>query len=130
VSASKIKKSGAGDDPAPIALVRNPDVLAELGANKAPRQLLVGFAAETSELPTALAAGRAKLAAKNADLLVVNLVGDGRGFEVEHNAATILRSDGSSVDVPLGTKAALADAIWDELADRWGRSPKSHSSAV
>ncbi len=44
--------------------------------------------------------GRAKLAAKGADLLVVNEVGRDRGFEAPDNAAVILGSDGTEVDVP------------------------------
>jgi phosphopantothenoylcysteine decarboxylase / phosphopantothenate---cysteine ligase len=117
VSASKIKKSEG--EPAAVALVRNPDILAELGSVKGPNQVLVGFAAETSDQATALAAGAAKLAAKGADLLVVNRVGDGLGFEVDHNAATIIDRDGVSLDVPLGPKAALADAVWDLVVTHW-----------
>jgi phosphopantothenoylcysteine decarboxylase/phosphopantothenate--cysteine ligase len=126
VSATKIKKSAA--EPEPVALVRNPDVLAELGSVKAPGQLLVGFAAETADAETALAAGRAKLAAKGADLLVVNRVGDGLGFEVADNAATIIGSDGSSLAVPLGPKAALADAVWDLVVDWWSRAAADSAS--
>jgi phosphopantothenoylcysteine decarboxylase/phosphopantothenate--cysteine ligase len=118
-SASKIKKSGG--EPDPIVLIRNPDVLAELGARKEPGQLLVGFAAETAEEPAALAAGRSKLTAKNADLLVVNRVGDGVGFEVDRNAATIVSASGADVAVPLGPKAALADAVWDRGVELWAR---------
>jgi phosphopantothenoylcysteine decarboxylase/phosphopantothenate--cysteine ligase len=111
-SGEKIKKTDR--EPDPIALVRNPDVLAELAADPA-RRVVVGFAAETSD---AVANGRAKLAAKGCDLLVVNEVGEGRGFEVEHNAATILTADGASVDVPSTTKDLLAHAIWDQVVPR------------
>ncbi len=116
-SPSKIKKTDG--EPDPVLLLRNPDVLAELGSSRSAGQVLVGFAAETADEATALAAGAAKLAAKRADLLVVNRVGNGIGFEVDHNAATILGSDGSSTVVPLGSKAALADAIWDLVVERW-----------
>jgi phosphopantothenoylcysteine decarboxylase/phosphopantothenate--cysteine ligase len=118
VSTSKIKKTDG--EPAPVELVRNPDILAELGTLKAPRPLLVGFAAETSDQATALAAGAAKLAAKGADLLVVNRVGDGVGFEVGVNAATIIDRDGGRLDVPLGPKTVLADAVWDLVAAKLG----------
>ena len=116
-SETKIKKTGA--DPAPLALVRNPDILAEL-AHDRPRagQVVVGFAAETHDV---LANGRAKLAAKGADLLVVNEVGETRGFGTADNAATLLGADGSVVDVPLGSKDRLADAIWDAVVGRLPR---------
>jgi phosphopantothenoylcysteine decarboxylase / phosphopantothenate---cysteine ligase len=115
-SASKIKKSDA--DPPPLELTRNPDVLAELGGADRPAraaQVIVGFAAETDDL---LGNGRAKLASKGADLLVVNEVGATKGFEVEENAATILAADGAAIDVPAGPKAGLADVVWDLVAAR------------
>jgi len=113
-STTKIKKTAA--EPEPLALVRNPDILAEL-AHDRPRagQVVVGFAAETDNV---LDNGRAKLAAKGADLLVVNEVGEGRAFGTTDNAATLLGADGSVVDVPLGSKDRLADAIWDAVVAR------------
>ncbi len=108
---SKMKKTGAAPDPVELEL--NPDVLAELSRAR-PRegQVVVGFAAETED---ALANGAAKLARKGCDLLVVNEVGPGRGFESEDNAAVLLRSDGGSVVVPHGPKSALADVVWDHV---------------
>ena len=120
---TKIKK-GAGE-PDSVALVRTADVLAEVA--RAPRVrpglVVVGFAAETGDAEgDALAHGRAKLATKGADLLVVNEVG-GRGhptgFEAAQNAAVVLGADGSRTDVPLGPKEALADTVWDLVRDRW-----------
>jgi phosphopantothenoylcysteine decarboxylase/phosphopantothenate--cysteine ligase len=110
----KIKKSDA--DPEPVALVRNPDVLAEIAHDRRRTgQIVVGFAAETDE---ALANGRAKLAAKGCDLLVVNEVGEGRAFDTPDNAAVVLGADGSSTEVPLGSKEALADVVWDLVSAR------------
>jgi phosphopantothenoylcysteine decarboxylase/phosphopantothenate--cysteine ligase len=114
-SASKIKKSAA--DPAPLALTRNPDVLTELSNPRRPGQVVVGFAAETDDV---LANGRAKLVAKGADLLVVNQVGDGMGFETADNAATVLAADGATTEIASGPKAALADVVWDLVARRLG----------
>ena len=114
---TKIKK--AAGEPDPIVLVRNPDVLAELAARPHEGQVVVGFAAETGDADgDVLAHGRAKLAAKGADLLVVNEVGHDRGFEGPDNAAVILGSDGTEVDVPRGLKEALADRVWDLVAVR------------
>ncbi len=107
---------------ASIELVENPDVLAELGAARHPGQILVGFAAETGDdAGSVLEHGLAKLARKGCDLLVVNEVGEPghpTGFEGDANAATVLGADGTSYDVPLGTKDALADVVWDLVAAR------------
>ncbi len=115
----KIKKSDA--EPAPIELVRNPDVLAELvqartaAGSAAP--VIVGFAAETGDSEAdVLTHGRAKLARKGCDLLVVNAVSDGRVFGRPDNAAVILGADGTETDLPLGPKAVLAAALCDAFA--------------
>ncbi|WP_354643570.1 bifunctional phosphopantothenoylcysteine decarboxylase/phosphopantothenate--cysteine ligase CoaBC [Kitasatospora camelliae] len=114
-ASGKIKKV-EGVEPAPVALVRNPDILAELSAHRArPGQLVVGFAAETDD---ALANGRAKLARKGCDLLVVNEVGETKVFGRDTNAAVVLGADGAEVHVPDGPKEALADRVWDEVAAR------------
>ena len=115
-SAVKLKKDSAAE-PSAIPLVRNPDVLAEASALSAPQRaaIVVGFAAETDDV---LANGRAKLARKNCDLLVVNQVGDGLGFEVDHNAATILGRDGFELIVEPTSKDLLAHRIWDVVAAR------------
>jgi phosphopantothenoylcysteine decarboxylase/phosphopantothenate--cysteine ligase len=116
----KIKKGSA--DPAPLALTRNPDILAELVAGREPGQVVVGFAAETGdETGDALAHGRAKLAHKGCDLLVVNAVGDGRAFEVPDNAGWLLGADGLETELPVGSKALLASRVWDAVAPRLGR---------
>ena len=109
---SKIKKTPAA--PEPIRLVENPDILRELsGRRLRAGPVIVGFAAETGDL---LGNGRAKLAAKVCDLLVVNKVGHGTGFGVSDNEAVILAADGAQIRVPLGPKEALADVIWDLVA--------------
>jgi phosphopantothenoylcysteine decarboxylase/phosphopantothenate--cysteine ligase len=105
-----------------VEFVQNPDVLAELGTTRTAGQVLVGFAAETGDAAgSVLDHGRVKLARKGCDLLVVNEVGEAghpTGFEGEQNAATVLGADGSSTEVPLGSKDALADAVWDLVAAR------------
>jgi phosphopantothenoylcysteine decarboxylase/phosphopantothenate--cysteine ligase len=115
---AKIKKSDA--DPAPVALTRNPDVLAEISADRArPGQVIVGFAAETGDdSGSVLDHGRAKLARKKCDLLVVNEVGETQGFESTDNAAVVLGADGTVVEVPYGPKEGLADVVWDLVAER------------
>ncbi|MFE2035632.1 bifunctional phosphopantothenoylcysteine decarboxylase/phosphopantothenate--cysteine ligase CoaBC [Streptomyces scopuliridis] len=113
----KIKKKD-GEEPAPVALVRNPDILAEISAERArPGQVIVGFAAETDDV---LANGRKKLRRKGCDLLVVNEVGERKTFGAEENEAVVLAADGGETAVPYGPKEALADVVWDLVAPRLG----------
>ncbi|MCK9793557.1 bifunctional phosphopantothenoylcysteine decarboxylase/phosphopantothenate--cysteine ligase CoaBC [Isoptericola sp. 4D.3] len=117
VPGSKIKKV-PGEGPAPIALVENPDVLAELARDRLRAgQLVVGFAAETGDARgSVLEHGRSKARRKGADLLAVNAVGSGRGFGAPVNAVTVLDGQGEVVAEASGTKRAVADAIWDVVA--------------
>lgn len=105
-----------------LELVRTPDVLAELVRRRPVGQVVVGFAAETGDADgSVLEHGRAKLARKGCDLLVVNEVGEAghpTGFEGDQNAATVLAADGTSYDVPLGSKDALAAVVWDLVVAR------------
>jgi len=103
----KIKKTGA---PLTLTLEEGPDILAELGRTKG-REILVGFAAETEDL---LGNARAKLSAKNADFVVANdVAAPGLGIGSDRNAVTILGKDGSTHEVPEGSKTRLAEAILD-----------------
>ena len=106
----KIKK----DDGAPaIVLEPTVDILAELGRTKNGR-FLVGFSAETED---AVARARKKMAAKNLDMIVTNIVGKpGSGFEADTNAAVILGADGIEEELPLQTKASVARALCDRIA--------------
>jgi phosphopantothenoylcysteine decarboxylase/phosphopantothenate--cysteine ligase len=113
-SDTKLKKTG--QRPEPIELTENPDILRELSAERSkPGQIVVGFAAETDD---PVRNGRAKLAAKGCDLLVVNKVGNGLAFGTSDNEAEILAADGGQVSVPLGPKESLAEVIWDNVVSR------------
>jgi phosphopantothenoylcysteine decarboxylase/phosphopantothenate--cysteine ligase len=116
--ATKRKKT----DALTVELVQNPDILRELVQGRRDGQVLVGFAAETGDdHADVLTHGRDKLARKGCDLLVVNEVGETghpTGFEGHDNAATVLGADGSATEVPLGTKDALADVVWDLVVAR------------
>jgi phosphopantothenoylcysteine decarboxylase / phosphopantothenate---cysteine ligase len=95
--------------------VQTPDVLAGLVVARAdPRQVLVGFAAETAADPASLLElGQAKLARKGCDLLVLNEVGPGLVFGQQDSEITIL--GGPDPVGPLtGSKDTLAHRIWDE----------------
>ncbi|HEX6499210.1 MAG TPA: bifunctional phosphopantothenoylcysteine decarboxylase/phosphopantothenate--cysteine ligase CoaBC [Micromonosporaceae bacterium] len=113
-AAEKIKKTADGRV-APLDLVTNPDIAAELGARKRPDQLLIAFAAETHD---ALAHAKEKLLRKRADLIVVNEVGDDRAFGTDTNAATVLGADGSTTEISNRPKEDLADAVWDLVVAR------------
>jgi len=120
VSDAKIKKSHDGTSPS-LELIQNPDILAEISHERARAgAVIVGFAAETGDATgSVLELGRAKLARKGCDLLVVNDVSGGAVFGSSDNQAVILGADGTSVEVPRGAKAALAQVIWDEVARRF-----------
>jgi phosphopantothenoylcysteine decarboxylase/phosphopantothenate--cysteine ligase len=108
-SGTKLKKE---EGPPQITLEPTSDILAELGRTKT-TQVLVGFSAETDD---AVAYGRKKLAAKNLDMIVVNVVGrPDSGFETDTNRAVIVTADGDEQDLPLQTKASLAREICDKI---------------
>lgn len=96
-----------------ITLVKNPDIAANLGAEKRRGQILVGFALETNdERPNALE----KLRKKNLDMIVLNSMRDkGAGFGVDTNKVCIFKSDGSMIDVPLKSKSEVAVDIINEI---------------
>jgi phosphopantothenoylcysteine decarboxylase/phosphopantothenate--cysteine ligase len=100
-SAAKIKKDGQPPEPLRLS------------------QILVGFAAETDTSPEQ---ARAKLERKGCDLLVVNPVGNGLGFGTPDNEAVVYGADGTVTPVSRGPKEALADLIWDLVAERLSES--------
>jgi phosphopantothenoylcysteine decarboxylase/phosphopantothenate--cysteine ligase len=119
VAPTKVKKT---DGPASLDLVRTPDILRSLGQAKGDRTL-VGFAAETDHV---LENAAKKLGTKNLDLIVANDVSrEGVGFGGETNAAVLLDRDGGRVEVPLGSKRILADAIWDRALALRKKAPVS-----
>jgi phosphopantothenoylcysteine decarboxylase/phosphopantothenate--cysteine ligase len=97
------------------------DILAELGRRRREGQVLVGFAAETHDVPER---ARAKLVAKGVDLMVANDVSAPQvGFDHDTNAVTVFGIDGTVTPVPLSAKSAVADAVLDRVALLLGRSP-------
>ncbi len=109
-AAGKIKKHEGVPQ---INLEPTPDILAGLGARKPAGQVLVGFAAETSDL---LANAAAKLARKNLDLIVANDVSaPGVGFQHDTNAVTLVRPGGIVDSVSLADKRAVARVVLDTV---------------
>ena len=110
----KVKKR---DGALTVTLERTVDILADLGRWRGgrPHPVLVGFAAETTDL---LAYAARKREAKQADLIVANDVGQaGAGFEVDTNVASFVTADGVQA-FPLEAKSRLAARIVDFIAQR------------
>ncbi len=105
----KIKKTTQGLH---LDLEKNTDILATLGKKRLQGQVLVGFAAESRDHA---GEGLRKLKEKNLDLIVVNdILGAETGFDVETNQGTLIDRKGS-VALPLLTKEATANRIWDKV---------------
>ena len=114
VSDQKIKKQ-AGQEAFTVQLVKNPDILATLGAKKT-TQVIMGFAAETNDL---LAHAKEKLAKKHADYIVANDVSQaGSGFGVATDQVTILTPDQAPQAWPLLTKQEVGHRLVALLAAR------------
>jgi phosphopantothenoylcysteine decarboxylase/phosphopantothenate--cysteine ligase len=97
-----------------LVLEATTDILAGLGRTRRPGQVLVGFAAETDQVPER---ALAKLRAKEVDLMVANDVSaPGAGFDHDTNEVTIFGSDGTVTPVALRSKDAVADAILDRVS--------------
>ncbi len=95
-----------------LELAKNPDILKELGQKKRAGQILIGFAAESSQLEQE---GRKKLQEKNLDMIAVNNIkSDSTGFEVDNNQLLLLTEDGSE-NLPLASKERLADMLLDRV---------------
>jgi phosphopantothenoylcysteine decarboxylase/phosphopantothenate--cysteine ligase len=112
-AAGKIKK--AGREGLKVQLEPTADVIAGLAERRRPDQTLVGFAAEHGE--RAIERGRAKLAGKGLDAVVVNdIAREDIGFEVDANEVTILMERGER-HVPRASKTEVAAAILDAVQE-------------
>ncbi len=113
VAAGKIKKK---DEQLTLALVRTPDILAEVAVHRQRPALVIGFAAETHEVAFY---ARGKLENKRVDMIAANRVGvAGSGFESDDNALTVYWKDGERALGP-APKTELADALLDLALERW-----------
>lgn len=108
----KIKKLGGAN--ISIELEPTEDIIAAVAVDPNRNgRIVVGFAAESQTL---LEYAGKKLREKNLDMIVANDISRAdAGFDVETNAATILKSDGSRVELPLQSKRELADRVLDEI---------------
>jgi phosphopantothenoylcysteine decarboxylase/phosphopantothenate--cysteine ligase len=116
VRPGKIKKEDTGDR-LTLELVRNPDILAGLSADRARPQVIVGFAAETEpDADRLLQLGRDKIARKGCDYLVLNRVGWTEGFATDGNDVVVIDRSGAIVNEASGTKLSVAQRILDVIA--------------
>ena len=108
----KIKKQ-EGQTELTLTLSTTPDIARTIGEHKEPHQRLIGFALEThNEKENALR----KMERKHLDAIVLNsLREEGAGFGVDTNRVTLFLADGRSVEIPLQSKSAVAEAIIEEL---------------
>jgi phosphopantothenoylcysteine decarboxylase / phosphopantothenate---cysteine ligase len=116
-SENKIKKQGHGS--ISIDLEETEDIIAAVAAYEDRNlRIIAGFAAESQSL---LEYAEQKVSEKDLDLIVANdITRSDAGFDVETNAATIIKRDGSRIDLPLQTKRQLAERVLDEIASlRW-----------
>jgi phosphopantothenoylcysteine decarboxylase/phosphopantothenate--cysteine ligase len=109
VPRQKIKKTAVRMS---LDLDPTPDILAELGQKKGDR-LLIGFAAETENL---IEGARQKLASKNCDMVVANLVNqEATGFETDDNEVVLVLSTGETIPISRAPKREIADRIFDQV---------------
>ena len=113
-SNQKIKKQ-QNESGLTLELLENPDILKKLGHSKQEGQVVVGFAAETTNV---LEYAKAKLEKKKADVIIANDVSNSRiGFNSDHHQVTLLTKDGHIVNLPENSKEELALNIWESLLE-------------
>ena len=116
-SEAKIRKESLNR----VDLAKNPDILKSLSTNKKLNQIIIGFAAETSEdLATLEENGRAKLASKSLDLIYVNNVTNGAVFGSNFTQGLIIDRDMNVIKVPEISKDTLSDILLDQLVSKLG----------
>jgi phosphopantothenoylcysteine decarboxylase / phosphopantothenate---cysteine ligase len=116
-SEAKIRKESLNR----VDLAKNPDILKSLSTNKKLNQIIIGFAAETSEdLATLEENGRAKLTSKSLDLIYVNNVSNGAVFGSNFTQGLIIDRDMNVIKVPEISKDTLSDILLDQLVSKLG----------
>ena len=108
----KMKKTD-DEDEITLTLVKNPDILKQLGSLKKEGQTVIGFAAETHQV---IEFAKQKLVKKNADFIIANDVSDQSiGFGSDLHQVTILSKNGEEILLPKVSKHLLAKEIWNHL---------------
>ena len=110
----KIKKT-PGQTDMTVTLVANPDIVASVAALTQARPFVVGFAAETRQVAEY---AQGKLRNKNLDMIAANHVGDGQGFNLDHNALQVFWPGGEH-SLPSTSKAQLAQQLMQLIVERY-----------
>jgi phosphopantothenoylcysteine decarboxylase/phosphopantothenate--cysteine ligase len=118
----KIKKASLeSQDGITLRLVTNPDILAEVCAQKGDR-LVVGFAAESEDV---VQSALRKIKQKGCDLLVANDISRAdAGFNVDTNSVHLLTPDGEIEEIPLSSKREVAAQILDRVQKLRNEKPR------
>lgn len=110
IQVEKVKKDAMDTS---IQLVKNPDIIAELGKIKRDNQVLIGFAAETTNV---IENAKKKLLEKNLDMLVVNDISKpGAGFDLDTNIVRFMHKSGKEEQFDMMSKEKVADLILDRV---------------
>ena len=109
----KIKKASlASQDGITLRLITNPDILAEVCAQKGDR-FVVGFAAESEDV---IESALRKIKEKGCDLLVANDISrTDAGFNVDTNSVHLLTPEGEIEEIPLSSKREIAGQVLDRV---------------
>ncbi len=117
-AATKIKKDSK--DTMNLELAKTKDILADVSRNRRDGQIVVGFAAETTDVKEY---ARSKMEKKGLDIVVANdITVKGAGFDTDTNAGTIIVRGEKDIELPLMPKREMADKILDEIAKLRARS--------
>ncbi|GBU09629.1 phosphopantothenoylcysteine decarboxylase [Gammaproteobacteria bacterium] len=120
IASQKIKKT-VDENEMNLRLIKNPDILYDVANKSKNRPFCIGFAAETDNM---LDYGRDKLKRKNLDMICINDVSNGKVFESDTNAVTILSinkqaknidKDINMLELKQADKALIADQILSEI---------------
>jgi len=96
-----------------LELIKNPDILLDLGSKKTDKQILIGFALETNN---ELEHAKDKLKRKNLDMIVLNSLNDkGAGFGTDTNKVTFIFKNKKNKALPLISKQKVAEELVLEI---------------
>jgi len=121
-AAQKIKKTS---ETLELSMTRTTDILAYVSSSS-PRPFVVGFAAETNAVEQY---ARAKLLAKNLDMIAANEVGYCKAFDCDQNALLVLSRGGARVEMPQAGKLELARALARLIIERFIEQAQAQAQA-
>lgn len=122
-AAHKLKKSDAPGAARTLKLQETTDILGDIGREKGDR-VLVGFALETRDL---VKNARAKLTAKNLDMIIANSAGDGNEpFGPGPSRVRLISCDGQEVSLPLMSKQEIAEQLLTYIRERFPQAKARH----